>query len=753
MASFAPLRPGDPQRLGGFELLGRLGEGGQGVVYLAKDHAGHNVAVKWLRPDLSGDQVSVERFLREVQVAQQVAPFCTAAVLGTGVEQDRPFIVSEFIEGPSLQRVVQEEGPRTGSVLHRLAIGTATALAAIHQAGIVHRDFKPANVIIGADGPRVIDFGIARALNATSTISSMVVGTPSYMPPEQVMGHTVGPAADMFSWASAMVFAASGRAPFGSDTMPAVINRVLNQQPDLSALGEGPLRDVVVACLAKDPAQRPTAEQVIMRLLQQPAPNPGMLAQGAAEAAPAGPYAPPAGPPSGPYGGPPSGPPFGSPTGPPLGPPTGPPSGSPSGSPFASPAGSPPGPRSGNVPYTTGAQFPQHQHQQPPWQQPTTPPYGQQGMYTQAPPRKSGKGPLIAGITVAVALLLLAGVIVIIQIDKASTTTVAVGTGTPESRRSSKSAEPSPTVPAVPETGTRRTLPGGRISLYEHPADAIVLTSYEVYDKQDDDWIDYARGSLRGTFTKFQENWESMVSPDGKLLATRGRSYSSDDYDFIVITDRDSGERTTIKTVKEPLISSIRAWSKDGSKILLNVEKKSGSKWLYLGFVIVDVTAKTADVTNVSDTSIRGTAFGFDGDDEGVVNVYGSETNRNLRFFDTEGKATRSLTGIGTLSAGTQDIFSPSGETFVTNCPNGGDGDHCIWDTATGERVKKFSSDCDKVLGFYDESHLYCWEQDNGANDEIQVLDFTGKLLRKMLEVPNDLDFSPAFTANPSKGS
>ncbi|MFD0467666.1 serine/threonine-protein kinase [Nonomuraea thailandensis] len=177
---------------GGFELLGRLGEGGQGVVYLAKDHSGHNVAVKWLRPDLSGDQVSVERFLREVQVAQQVAPFCTAAVLGTGVEQDRPFIVSEFIEGPSLQRVVQEEGPRTGSVLHRLAIGTATALAAIHQAGIVHRDFKPANVIIGADGPRVIDFGIARALNATSTISSMVVGTPSYMPPEQVMGHTVG---------------------------------------------------------------------------------------------------------------------------------------------------------------------------------------------------------------------------------------------------------------------------------------------------------------------------------------------------------------------------------------------------------------------------------------------------------------------------------------------------------------------------------------------------------------------------------
>ncbi|MEV0824585.1 WD40 repeat domain-containing serine/threonine protein kinase [Nonomuraea rubra] len=744
MASFAPLRPGDPQRLGGFELLGRLGEGGQGVVYLAKDHADHHVAVKWLRPDLSGDQVSVERFLREVQVAQQVAPFCTAAVLGTGVEQDRPFIVSEFIEGPSLQRVVQEEGPRTGSVLHRLAIGTATALAAIHQAGIVHRDFKPANVIIGADGPRVIDFGIARALNATSTISSMVVGTPSYMPPEQIMGHTVGPAADMFSWASAMVFAASGRAPFGSDTMPAVINRVLNQQPDLNALGEGPLRDVVAACLAKDPAQRPTAEQVIMRLLQQPAPNPGMLARGAAEAAPAQPpYAPHAGPPSGP----PSGPPYGPPSGPPYGPPSGPPSGSP----FASPAGAPSGPMSGNVPYATGAQFPQPQ--QPHWQQqPTAPPYGQQGMYTQAPPRRSGKGPLIAGVTVAVALLLLAGVIVIIQIDKA-TTTVATGTETPTPGRTRTSKSAEPTAPAVPETGTRRTLPGGKIYLYENPADAIVLTSYEVQENEDDDWINYARGSLRGTFTKFEDNWESMVSPDGKLLATRGSSYSSDDFDFIEITDRGSGERTTIKTVKDPLISSIRSWSKDGSKILLNVEKKSGEKWFTLGFVIVDVAAKTADVVNVSDTSIRDTEFGFDGEDEGVVNVYGSETNRNLRFFDTNGKATRSLTGIGTLTAGTQNIFSPSGEAFVTSCPNGGDGDHCVWDTVTGKRLEKFTSDCDKVLGFYDDSHLYCWEQDNGANDEIQVLDFSGKLLRKLLEVPEELDFSPTFTVNPSRGS
>ncbi|WP_211267053.1 serine/threonine protein kinase [Nonomuraea candida] len=800
MATFAPLRPGDPQRLGGLELLGRLGEGGQGVVYLGKDHAGGNVAVKWLRPDLSGDQVSVERFLREVQVAQQVAPFCTAAVLGTGVEQDRPYIISEFIEGPSLQRVVQEEGPRTGSVLHRLAIGTATALAAIHQAGIVHRDFKPANVIIGSDGPRVIDFGIARALNATSTISSMVVGTPSYMPPEQIMGHTVGPAADLFAWAGTMVYAASGRTPFGSDTMPAVINRVLNQQPDLSALGEGPLRDVVVACLSKDPAQRPTAEQVIMRLLQQPAANSGMLAQGAAEAAPgrqppgqAGPSQagpgqpvpgrPAAGQPFSPAGGPASGPPFGSSSGPTSGPPFGSSSGPTSGPPFGSQAGSGPvsGPPSGHLsgPSPYPGQAPQaayHPFPQPQQHQPTPPPYGPgshggpggPGGYTHVP-RKNGKGPLIAGITVAVALLLLVGVIVVIQIDRASvagpeTTATSRTRDTSDPERTGDTDRPSPTDTAqpdptatrqvaVPPSGTRRTLPGGRISLYENPADAIVLTSYEVFDEKKDDWIDYARGSLKGSFGKYAGNWETLTSPDGRYLVSRGRSYSSDDYDFVVLTDRESGDRATIKTVKEPLISSIRAWSRDSSKILLNIEKKNGDNWVYLGFVIVDVATKDAEVVNVADTSIRETAFGFDGDDEGVVNVSGDEKNLDLRFFDTSGKATRSLPEIGTMSAGTQDIFSPSGGEFVTNCPKGGDGDHCVWDAGSGRRLHKFSSDCDKVLGFYDATHLYCWENDNGDNDEVQVVDFKGRLVRKLLEVPDDLRFSPAFTVNPARGS
>ncbi|MEV0592042.1 serine/threonine protein kinase [Nonomuraea cavernae] len=727
MPSFAPLRPGDPPRLAGLDLLGRLGEGGQGVVYLAEDPSGEHVAVKWLRADQAADEVSVERFLREVQVAQRVAPFCTAAVLGTGIEHQRPYIVSEFIEGPSLQQVVQREGPRTGSSLHRLAVGTATALAAIHQAGIVHRDFKPANVILGTDGPRVIDFGIARALDATSTISGMPVGTPSYMPPEQIMGHTVGPAADLFSWAGTIVFAASSRAPFGSDTMPAVLNRVLNQDPDVGVL-DGPLRDVVLDCLAKDPARRPTAEQVIMRLLQRAAPNPGILAQAAAAAAPSPP------PPTA-FPGSPSPDPAGSPrpwsaphaaaSSPPM----------PAPHPMASapsmpspPAGFPAPARS---PMPPGA-FPGSSASFPTPYQPGFP-----------PPRK-GKGPIIIGVTVAVAVLMLAAVAVAVSRQR---TPVASLSATPRTT----TTQPRQTPTAVPSDPVKRKLPGGAITLYEHPADAIVLTSYEIYDKKSEEWQDYARKSLRGTFSKYAANWESLVSPDGHRLASRGRTYTSDDYDSVVITDRRSGARSTVKTVRDPLISSLRSWSKDGSKLLLNIERKKGDDWLYLGFVIVDVAKAKATVVNVADSAIRGSSFGWDGDEEGVVNVYGKD--EGLRFFDAAGKAVRDAPAVGTPASGTQDLFSPSGKLFVTDCPKGVDGPHCLWDSATGERVRAFSSDCDKILGWYDETHLFCWEQDNATNDEVQVVGFDGKLVRKLLEIPDELELSPVFTVNPAGGS
>ncbi|WP_067829445.1 ABC transporter substrate-binding protein [Actinomadura kijaniata] len=266
MPEVAPLRDGDPRRIGGYALTGLLGEGGQGAVYLAEDEPGHPVAVKLLHARFSGDARARQRFAAELAVTRRVAPFCTARVLDADVDGDRPYIVSEYIDGPPLARVLAEHGPRSGAELDRLAIGTMTALTAIHEAGVAHRDLKPGNVLLAADGPRVIDFGIARALDATGTLSSTAVGTPAYMAPEQITGARVGPAADVFAWGTTMVTAATGRPAFGQDSIPAVMHRILHLPPELGALPE-PLRSVVAGCLDKDPARRPASQQVLLRLL------------------------------------------------------------------------------------------------------------------------------------------------------------------------------------------------------------------------------------------------------------------------------------------------------------------------------------------------------------------------------------------------------------------------------------------------------------------------------------------------------
>ncbi|MBO2452965.1 serine/threonine protein kinase [Actinomadura barringtoniae] len=245
MGEVAPLAPDDPREIGGYRLEGRLGAGGQGVVYLGRAKDWTPVAVKVLHGD--GDFDAQQSLLRELGAARRVASFCTARILDAGPVGERDgYVVTEFVEGPTLEQAVRDSGPMGGADLHRLAVGTITALTAIHAAGLVHGDFKPANVLMSSGGPRVIDFGVARPPGRPG---GLVVGTPAYMAPEQVAGGPVGAEADVYAWAATMAYAASGR-------------------PDMSGVAE-PLRTLLGACLAREPQARPAAREVLLKLLEQ----------------------------------------------------------------------------------------------------------------------------------------------------------------------------------------------------------------------------------------------------------------------------------------------------------------------------------------------------------------------------------------------------------------------------------------------------------------------------------------------------
>ncbi|TMQ91399.1 serine/threonine protein kinase [Actinomadura soli] len=283
MTDGSPLQAHDPSAVGEYRLVARLGEGGQGVVYLAEDPAARRVAVKCLKVRLDGDAKARERFAAEVAAAKRVAEFCTARVLDADLDGSVPYLVSEFVDGVSLLQAVRRDGVRTGADLERLAIGTATALVAIHQAKVVHRDFKPGNVLLSAQGPRVVDFGISRVLESTGEDSSQVVGTPAYMAPELFAGGRAGPAVDVFAWGCTVVFAATGRSPFAAATIEAVMRRISDDEPDLGDL-RGRLRDLVARCLDKDPARRPDGEEILLGLLRRE-PHGGLSLQAAAAAA------------------------------------------------------------------------------------------------------------------------------------------------------------------------------------------------------------------------------------------------------------------------------------------------------------------------------------------------------------------------------------------------------------------------------------------------------------------------------------
>ncbi|MGQ4712603.1 protein kinase domain-containing protein [Streptomyces anulatus] len=276
MEGIRPLAAGDPARIGPYPLLGRLGAGGMGRVYLARSAGGRTVAVKVVHEEHIANGEFRARFRREIEAARRVGGRYTAPVLDADADAEPPWVATGYVPGPSLEQAVREHGPLPAESVHALAEGLLRALRGIHAAGIVHRDLKPSNVLLTVDGPRVIDFGIARALQVSVesllTSTGMVIGSPGFMAPEQILGEETGPGADVFSLGCVLMYAATGRLPFGAgvSNQHAVMFRIVQSPPDLAAVTDNPLRELIERCLTKSAAERPGVDVLLEGLALSP---------------------------------------------------------------------------------------------------------------------------------------------------------------------------------------------------------------------------------------------------------------------------------------------------------------------------------------------------------------------------------------------------------------------------------------------------------------------------------------------------
>jgi serine/threonine protein kinase len=263
MGLVAGLQPGDPREIGPYRTLGRLGSGGMGHVFLGMSAGGRPIAVKVIREELADDPQFRTRFRREVAAARKVSGLFTAFVVDADLDGPMPWLATAYVAGPSLLEAVQDHGPLDAHTLLALAAGLAESLSAIHAADVVHRDLKPSNVLLAEDGPRVIDFGISGAAEASAqTGANVVIGSPGFMSPEQVLGHDIGPPSDMFSLGAVLAFAGTGQGPFGSGSSAALVYRLVNSPANLGLLPDE-IRPLVGRCLAKHPSDRPTARELL----------------------------------------------------------------------------------------------------------------------------------------------------------------------------------------------------------------------------------------------------------------------------------------------------------------------------------------------------------------------------------------------------------------------------------------------------------------------------------------------------------
>ncbi|MFC6079971.1 serine/threonine protein kinase [Sphaerisporangium aureirubrum] len=677
MPQVLPLQSDDPSELGAYHIVGRIGEGARSTVYLAKGPQSDHVALKLLHADTHG----TEGFLAKVEELRQVSAFCTAQVLETGQYGDRPYVVNEYIDGPTLQAAVDADGPLRGPALHRLAIGTMTALVAIHQVGIVHREFSPGSVLLGPDGPRVIDFGIAQALDAGMESTTRSVGTPAYLTPEQLEGVPVGPAADMFAWGATILFAASGRAPFEAGSMSATINRVLRDEPDLSVLDDD-LLNLVAGCLAKDPARRPTASEALLRLVG----HSQILAT--LEAVPAAPA-----------------PVAASPAGVPVQP-----------TPLRSAPPPDPGSRVDFLP---------------------PPPARRNGS-------RRGLVLGAAAVAIAVlsggsVYALTAG-----RTPAAPTPapTVQAAAPTPLPAPSASVIQASPSPPAKATTDLK--LPGVRITTHENPSDPVQLVSYFVQDLDKKQYATYVRDPGKDTFTAVARNAEfgdPVVSPDGTWTAINPwLKFATSSYDNVVFVNRKTGEKFSVDTLKQPLRGLAGTWSRDSTRFLLTIytiDSKKDTQYPQ-GFVTVDVRTRKATVVMTDDKRDGYGNFDWSPDGTSVAGAYEKKKDPRfgLRFRTLDGQVGRTMPWVGLIPG--SGLFSPSGTSFYSYCPptSKGESNVCVWNLASGNRTATIPSVADEssIQGWWDEHHLIVYDPRKDTKKYV-VIDFHGKVQRTLVEV------------------
>ncbi|SEF64651.1 Serine/threonine protein kinase [Nonomuraea solani] len=628
MSEITDLRAEDPAEVAGYRLTGRLGRD----VFAGTSSVEEAVVVRLLPEELR-----VEVFLRAMEPLREASAVGTAQILDMGRQDGRAYLVTEFVEGGTLEAA---GGSLDGVGLYRLAAGTITALVALHQAGLVHGDIRPGTILLGPDGPRVVDAGLAKAL-AEAAIATRKVEVPAYTAPERLRGADAESAADVFSWAATMVFAVSGSSPFEGGSMAATVDRITGGEPDLPDLGE--LHGLIAACLAKDPAARPAASEVLLRLV-------------------------------------------------------------------------------GQTSFLTG----RVEGPAPPVQQTRPPARWREGV--PALIAAFAAGALVSGVSVYA----LAG-------DRPPPTNAAATkppTAAAATPTITSSATEAPLEDAEKKAATDTKLPTTGVTLHEHPKDPVRLVAYlEPSDK----FTAYAR-DRSGGFKAMGATEQPMVAPNGDWVALNPMiKFQSSELDQVKFSRFSTGESFVVNTVKKPLQTMSPVWSRDGTKMLLSVHDPESEPRRIVGFVVVDVTARTSVHVETEYTDNPSLPYTFTPDGS-IVRGYWDGKRGGVAYYDMSGEVTKTLHWVG-LPRGV-NWFSPSGKRLATVCPAGKA--YCVWDAKTGARLATvpYTDDEGSFLGWFNDKHLLTEEPGKKKGTQVvKIVDFLGGTRRVLADIANDKPF------------